>query len=172
MDKRFLAEQLRKLGDDFRAAKPTGGDKVSIACYRIRISALTDRADFLFSRARAVLPVLPDTFAAAMERFQRNAPMVCDWAAGQLEAGESPADARTDLEHIVNAISGDTGSAIITIANDAKLSTEQKMARIYAVDRGAVGWSSDRWADVLGVTPGRIRQTEWWKDRKRLARKG
>jgi len=68
------------------------------------------------------------------------------------------------------ALAGDENSlAIVKIACDGKMTADQKMRSIYAIDKRALGWDSPKWADVLRVSDAAIRKTDWWKiDRPRL----
>jgi hypothetical protein len=51
---------------------------------------------------------------------------------------------------------------IIQVADNPDLSSNQKMADIIRIDRRFEGIDSEKWATLLNVTSGAIRQTETW----------
>jgi GTPase SAR1 family protein/Leucine-rich repeat (LRR) protein len=87
-------------------------------------------------------------------------------------AGE-PINNRNDfMEQLAQAVGGPEGKKILQIANDNELSADEKMRRIFDVDRRCVAWKSPEWSRLLGVTPDAVRQTSWWKeDRKQYFNK-
>jgi hypothetical protein len=85
--------------------------------------------------------------------------------------GSTPTQLEPNWGAIVAAVADQNALAIFQVAQDASKTADQKMGDIYTLDNRAVGWTSTRWADILGVTGAAIRQTEWWTThRKRLAR--
>lgn len=51
---------------------------------------------------------------------------------------------------------------VLAICNSSR-SANEKMERICRVDRRFLGWTSKRWAPLLGTTDSAVRQTEFWK---------
>lgn len=60
------------------------------------------------------------------------------------------------------AILDDAAPAVVTIAGDESKSLDERMRLIAIAKPEAVHWKSRRWAELLGVTAGRIRQTDTW----------
>ena len=52
---------------------------------------------------------------------------------------------------------------------DRRMTADQKLRAIHALDGTRLGWSSERWSELLNVSGAAIRNTDWWTtDRKRL----
>ena len=72
---------------------------------------------------------------------------------------------------VLAAVADENAVAIINIASDHTMTTDQKMRSIYDIDNRALGWDSPKWASMLNVTDAAVRKTDWWKiDRLRLRR--
>lgn len=81
----------------------------------------------------------------------------------------TPAPREPDWESVVAAVADENAVAIIKIASDESLTTDQQMRDIYKLDRRVLAWDSPRWARLLRVTDAMVRRTDWWRvDRKRL----
>jgi hypothetical protein len=81
----------------------------------------------------------------------------------------SPASNNRALEAVIKAFSGDNSFRIYHVAQDTSKTADERMRAIYTIDNRVLGWTSDRWSDVLGVSAPAVRQTGWWKtERPRL----
>jgi hypothetical protein len=74
------------------------------------------------------------------------------------------------LRKIAALVGGDTAMKIVAIAH-SKITIDQRQREIYALDRTAAGWTSTRWAELLGEGDRACRSTTWWTtDRPGLLR--
>jgi hypothetical protein len=69
------------------------------------------------------------------------------------------------------ALAGSNYPAVGAIASNEELSLNEKGRRILAIHPEAAIWDSKKWADLLGVSDGRIRQLEFWKRLKAAEKK-
>jgi hypothetical protein len=83
---------------------------------------------------------------------------------------ESTPTADTDDWKVALAFAADDNAlAMVQVAQDATKSADEQMRAIYTIEQRALGWTSPRWAKLLGVTDAAVRQTRWWRiDRPRL----
>ena len=85
------------------------------------------------------------------------------------DLGLSPTDGEPDWKRLISLVSGDNTIAIFNVAQDGTKTADEKMRAIYAIDNRVLGWTSVKWAEVLGVSDPAIRQTDWWKhEREKL----
>ncbi|MBX3437238.1 MAG: hypothetical protein KF861_07100 [Planctomycetaceae bacterium] len=61
------------------------------------------------------------------------------------------------------AIMSAADRAVLAIAHSSDKRIDEKMRQIAVVKPESVHWKATRWAELLGVTDSRIRQTETWK---------
>jgi len=68
-----------------------------------------------------------------------------------------------DLMWVAAAAGGERGAQIVAIAQDKKLSVQKKLEAIYALDNTKLGWKSQQWAELFGVSRQAVEQTDWWQ---------
>jgi hypothetical protein len=86
---------------------------------------------------------------------------------GRDQAGNKELN-EAELKSVLAAVVDENAVAILNVANTSK-SADERMRMIYAIDNRVLGWTSDKWAQVLRVSDSAVRQTDWWRSgRKRL----
>lgn len=76
-------------------------------------------------------------------------------------SGDSP----SKIEVAAIALAGgdyEAVAAVAAVASDGKLDLENKLLRIASIHPPATAWKSPKWAELLEVTDGRIRQLATW----------
>ncbi len=77
-----------------------------------------------------------------------------------------PEPTRKRSANPVEAVLDEDGKKILTLARSDR-SADERMRLIRAVNESYALWTSPKWADLLGVSEGAIRKTDFWKiDRK------
>ena len=123
---------------------------------------------------RAPDPAARDDFArlARGEQAFRYA-TACRVLAETLEKeGQLPVDSKAKSKQAdaacFESIGGDHVRAFLAAARSSR-SCDDRMRDIFAIDERVIAYNSNKWAEILGVTPSAVRQCPWWKeDRARV----
>jgi hypothetical protein len=108
-----------------------------------------------------------ETFPDEAEAWIRDLTPVND---GTETAARGPDESA--WKQMLAALGEESALGIMSIAQNEKLSADERMRQIYTLDSRALGWKSPMWARVLrNVTAQAVRQTKWWKvERRKLMR--
>jgi hypothetical protein len=149
------------------AGSPEANGQYAVLCDRVRELA-EERVPELRAMLARLKAAIPPTGAAGSQVPPADA------APAIPPADQPPADPKDsdrDWQAVVAAVADDNAVAIIKVAGDTSKTVDERMRSIYAIDNRALGWTSPKWAKVLGVSDAAVRQTEWWtKERRRLMR--
>jgi hypothetical protein len=132
------------------------------------VIARNDLTGIVFhARHNAAHPALAEDVAAvvaAVERVRDDCAMTWQRLSARLEVprggDETPVDHAADAAKV---LADGNYPAVAEIAAAVGLTLDEKMRRIAVVHPSASTWKALRWAALLGVTDGRIRQSETWK---------
>jgi hypothetical protein len=113
----------------------------------------------VFTASVAALGVLIGTAPAYADTTPVTAatPTPDKQGAGKNEKGRNPVSAKA-----IESLLGAEAQRIMTIAAQTDIPLEEKMRAICRIDQRFRGYNSSKWAELLGVTPNRIRQLPFW----------
>ena len=65
-------------------------------------------------------------------------------------------------------VHGPSAVKLQNMARDTSKTIEERMQQIYAIHKESLGWNSGKWAKILGVKDGSVRQGKWWRETRRV----
>jgi hypothetical protein len=105
---------------------------------------------------------------AAMAPAAAMVPASPEPAPPAASGAESPAKVADEtVGRLLHLVGDGTGVKVLSIARDQAKPANDRLVALVNLDRRFDGYNSTQWGELLGVTPEAIRQTEFWKTRKK-----